>query len=146
MSGTLREAKRKLRDSTAVMELDRLPDDEISAFVEKLSEYINQNTGFSEVLFAEETKHLSLLFGQAWDSLLPTSKTSLISAGVLWKSCAKIGDDKEFDFSGICISATSALESELKRYFYIGFQEYLKKTMAAQATKSGKKLLKIGPR
>lgn len=145
LSGTLREAKRKLRDSTAVMELDRLPDDEISAFIEKLSEYINQNTGFSEVLFAEETKHLSSLFGQAWDSLLPTSKTSLISAGILWKSCAKIGDDKEFDFSGICISATSALENELKRYFYIGFQEYLKKTYGSPSDEKWEETFKNWP-
>lgn len=128
LSGVLREAKSQLRDSATVVESDKLPDETVSAFIEKMSEYINQNTKTSEVLFTEETKHLSLLFGQAWGKLLPTSRTSLISAGVLWKSCAEIKDDKDFDFSGICISATSALENELKRYFYIGFQRYLEKT------------------
>lgn len=47
-----------------------------------------------------------------------------MSAGVLWKSCASITKDN-FDFSGVCISATSALESELKRVFYTGFQNFL---------------------
>src|SRR5699024_1892294 len=56
--------------------------------------------------------------------LLATSRTSLVSAGVLWKSCASITKDN-FDFSGVCISATSALESELKRVFYTGFQNFL---------------------
>lgn len=128
LSGVLQEAKSQIRDSTAVVGPDKLPDEVVSAFIEKMSEYINQKTTSSEVLFNEETKHLSSLFGQAWGKLLPTSRTSLISAGVLWKSCAEIKGDKDFDFSGICISATSALENELKRYFYIGFQRFLEKT------------------
>lgn len=72
----------------------------------------------------QETKHLQSLFGDAWTRLLPTSRTSLISAGVLWKSCSGITKE-HFDFSGVCISATSALEAELKRVFYTGFQKFL---------------------
>lgn len=145
LSGVLREAKSQIRDSTVTVELDKLPDETIAAFVEKMSKYINQNTKSFEVLFTEETKHLSSLFGQAWGKLLPTSRTSLISAGVLWKSCAEIKDDKDFDFSGICISATSALENELKRYFYIGFQRYLEKTYGSPSAENWEETFRNWP-
>jgi hypothetical protein len=59
-----------------------------------------------------------------WDRLLPSTRTSLISAGVLWESCKGI-TNPDFDYSGICISSTSALECELRRWFYIGYQRYL---------------------
>jgi hypothetical protein len=58
-----------------------------------------------------------------WDRLLPSTRTSLISAGVLLDSCQGI-KTKNFDYSGICISATSALEGELRRWFFEGYQNY----------------------
>lgn len=97
---------------------------DVSEFVESTVAYINQTMTSPDVLVEHETKHLQLLFGKSWDRLLPTSRTSLVSAGVLWKSCASITKDN-FDFSGVCISATSALEAELKRVFYTGFQNFL---------------------
>lgn len=145
LSSTLRKAKDQIRENTAEVESDKLPDETVSAFIEKISEYINQNTKSSEVLFDEETKHLAALFGQAWDKLLPTSKTSLISAGVLWKSCAEIKDNEDFDFSGICISATSALENELKRHFFIGFQKYLEKNYGTPSDEEWEETFKNWP-
>lgn len=145
LSSTLREAKNQLRDNAAVVKSDKLTDETVSTFIEKMSEYINQNTKSSEVLFVEETRHLASLFGQAWKKLLPTSRTSLISAGVLWKSCAEIKDDKDFDFSGICISATAALENELKRYFYTGFQRYLEKIYGSPSDEKWEETFKNWP-
>lgn len=108
-----------------------------AAFIEKSAQYINSQVCGDDRLIQEETADLQCVFGSLWDRFLPATQTSLISAGVLWKLCADI-DKKGFDFSGIIIAAASALESELKRVFYTGFQEFMVKrygnpeTMAAQ--------------
>lgn len=68
-------------------------------------------------------------FGPCWDKLLPQSQNALVSASVLLQSCASI-DDAHFDYSGICITATSALESELCKYFFTKLNRYLEKKYA----------------
>lgn len=95
----------------------------IAAFADKLANYLSIHIHGSDTLIQKETANLQSIFGIIWDRLLPTTQTSLVSAGVLWSYCEDIGNN--FDYSGVCISATSALESELKRVFYTGFQEYL---------------------
>ena len=88
-----------------------------------MANYLSIHIHGSDTLIQKETANLQSIFGIIWDRLLPTTQTSLVSAGVLWSYCEDIGNN--FDYSGVCISATSALESELKRVFYTGFQEYL---------------------
>lgn len=96
----------------------------ISDFISSMSMYINDSIKNSNALFEDERKHLLTMFGSGWSKLQSASQTSLVSAGVLWKSCSDI-TKVDFDFSGVCISATSALESELKKWFFIGFQNYM---------------------
>lgn len=67
-----------------------------------------------------------MLFGERWKYLLPSSQISLVSAGALLKRCADI-NTPDFDFSGICICATAALEAELKRVFFDGLLNYMVK-------------------
>ena len=99
----------------------------ISRFIEDSSLYINEEINKANDVVERETDELQKLFGEVWWRLTETSRNSLISASVLWRSCSCI-DKKDFDFSGVCISATSALESELKRVFFDGFQRYMEKT------------------
>lgn len=127
LSTVIAEAKKKVQgcpkdDDTAVAD-----------FIESTSTYINQTMTSPDALVEQETEQLKLLFGKSWDLLLPASKASLISAGVLWKSCARI-TKPGFDFSGVCISATSALEMELKHIFYSGFQAFLEKRYGTPTT------------
>ncbi len=96
----------------------------VSDFIGTSAEYINSTIVVSNDLIDQETLYLQKLFGNAWNQICQTSKTSLISAGVLWMSCAQIRK-ANFDFSGICISATSALEADLKQVFFVGFQRYM---------------------
>ena len=120
LSTVIAEAKKKVQG---------YPEDDdtvVADFIESTSTYINQTMVSPDALVEQETEQLKLLFGKSWDLLLPASKASLISAGVLWKSCARI-TKPGFDFSGVCISATSALEMELKHVFYSGFQAFLEK-------------------
>ncbi len=102
----------------------------ITEMCQSISGYINDNTILcSKSLLEREEKYLQSVFGVAWDRLELDSRTSLISAGVLWKMC--VGIEGDFDYSGICISATTALESELKKYFFTGFQNYINDTYGA---------------
>lgn len=96
----------------------------ISDFITSMSSYINANIKSSNDTIEKERQHLQNIFGSGWNKLQTSSQTSLISAGVLWESCSTITNEN-FDFSGVCISATSALESELKKCFFTGFQNYL---------------------
>ncbi len=96
----------------------------VSSFVKKAVEYINAKTKSVNDLAMQEEAHLKSMFGSHWSRLHESSQTSLISAGVLWKSCAGISRT-DFDFSGVCISAAAALETELKRVFFTGFQKFM---------------------
>lgn len=79
----------------------------ISAFADKLTRYLNEHIRNSDNLIREEIANLQEVFGSTWDKLLPTTRTSLISAGILWNYCTDMGNN--FDYSGVCISATSVL-------------------------------------
>lgn len=96
----------------------------IASFNSNISEYINKNIKITNADIEKERKYLENVFGRGWEKLQSSSQTSLISAGVLWK-CSENITDETFDFSGVCISATSALESELKKWFFIKFQDYI---------------------
>jgi len=126
-----RQLSLEIRDDMEKQEL------KISQFCTEVSGYINaQISDSKEVNLNKEEAYLSSIFGKSWDKLEKDSRTSLISAGVLWKLCAGIKGD--FDYSGICISATSALETELKKYFFVGFQNYLEATYGAPSSYSWK--------
>lgn len=100
----------------------------ISLFTKNVSTHIDCRIGKADDSTVDvERKNLEQLFGVRWSYLMPTSQTSLVSAGVLLKRCANI-NTPNFDFSGICICATSALEAELKRVFFEGFLRYMVNT------------------
>lgn len=101
-------------------------EDAIAASVSKSNDYIQKQVSGATQLIDDETKRLRIAFGSTWEKILPSTQTSLISAGVLWASCAGI-EDQNFDYSGICITTTCGLEATLKSIFYTGFQEYLQK-------------------
>ncbi len=124
---------------------DELEDDcLVAGFIGKSSEYINFHIQEKDELVGKETDSLRLLFGKNWDKLLPTSRISLVSAGVLWKSCAGIVNN-DFDFSGVCISATSALEAELKQIFFTGFQDYLSEKYGEPGSRNRKNIYEYWP-
>lgn len=97
----------------------------VSAFTQDVSAHIGGKISKSgDEIVNQEREGLELLFGEKWNYLMKTSQTSLVSAGVLLKRCSGI-NTPDFDFSGICICATAALEAELKRVFCEGFLTYM---------------------
>ena len=62
---------------------------------------------------------LKEMFGTYWDKLDTYTRKALISAKVFFANCNR-ATYAVLDYSGIIVSATSALENELKRrYFYL---------------------------
>ena len=116
----------------------------IYKFITKLSKYININMDRSDSLINEEQDDLKKRFGPYWSKLLDTTRASLISAAVIWKRCADIVDTK-FDYSGVCISATSALEIELKKIFFDDFKAYIVKTYCQPSETNWRETFDIWP-
>ena len=93
---------------------------------QKINETLEAKTKNMNELLVEEEAYLKGLFGDIWGKLKDDTQSSLKSARVLWRGCAEI-TDKTFDYSGICISLTAALENEVKRVFFFGFQNYMQR-------------------
>lgn len=121
-------------------------DDEalIEQFAHRATDYINAHVKGSNQKVQEEEKHLRNVFGNTWSRLLPSTQSSLISASVLWNLCANISI-AGFDYSGIIIAATSALESELKRVFYTDFQTYMLSKYGNPQTQSAERTYAFWP-
>ena len=123
----LRQSKGALREEAAgCMDEDQM-EKLVGKYMKEMAAYIDRHTVSSASLVEKEREHLRNLFGSAWEKMLPETQTSLVSSGVLWKSCAEI-EDGNLDYSGVIISATSALETELGRWLYYGFQDYMEDT------------------
>lgn len=86
------------------------------------SKFLNSESRFS---FEEEKKSLATVFGTAWEQLDTYTKDSIVSAMVILKE-TKSEEAEGFDYSGVCISATSALENEVRKRFFYDLQNYLK--------------------
>lgn len=127
VSFTNNELKSYLDNERCKLQNSSLPDQDkqVGAFIEHTSSYIDEKVALSgDEIVKKEREGLNMLFGERWNCLLASSQTSLVSAGALLKRCADI-NTPDFDFSGICICATAALEAELKRVFFDGLLEYM---------------------
>lgn len=116
----LETERKKLKETGDVQ-----PEEQVGEFINHTATYIDERVGLSgDEIVKKEREGLRMLFGDRWDHLLSSSQTSLVSAGALLKRCSDI-NTPDFDFSGICICATAALEAELKRVFFDGLLEYM---------------------
>lgn len=124
---------------------DAHPEEKVGEFISHTASYIDERIRISgDETVRIEKKGLQTLFGERWDKLLPTSQTSLVSAGALLKRCADISTP-DFDFSGICICATAALEAELRRVFFDGLLDYMVKKYGDPETLDANEVFKYWP-
>lgn len=97
----------------------------IAQFIASQIKEINNSVLTNKDIVEEEERYLIGLFGEkTWNGLKNETRASLKSARVLWRACSDI-QDENFDYSGICISLTAALEVELKRVLYFGLQRFI---------------------
>lgn len=147
VSFTNNELKSYLENERCKLQNSSLPDQDkqVGAFIEHTSSYIDEKVALSgDEIIKMEREGLSMLFGERWNCLLTSSRTSLVSAGALLKRCADI-NTPDFDFSGICICATAALEAELKRVFFDGLLEYMVSIYGNPDSADAKEIYKYWP-
>lgn len=91
----------------------------------KMDEYICDNIHkYGETNEIKNAKNdLCIVFGKVWYKLDDEVRTSLVSSRVMWLKCKEFSGS--FDYSGVCITATAALESLLTKVFLKNFQDYL---------------------
>ena len=140
----LRGAKEALR-----AQLETTPPEAQDALVDAMCRQVNDaiNSAMahaSDAIVSQEEAHLERLFGESWQKLLPLSRASIVSASVLWQGCAGV-TMPDFDYSGICISVTTALEAELRRVFFDGFGDYLVEKYGAPETLAPEDVFAIWP-
>lgn len=96
-----------------------------STFVNSVAEEIAKIAYNSTSIVNAEENKLKNIFGEYWRRLDAFTRKALVSARVFLANSESIALGG-LDYSGVCISACSALEQELKLRFFIGYKEYLK--------------------
>ena len=112
-------------DTLSETELTEADEKKIGEFCKTVRAAIEKQFDEKNDLIRQSRKDLSNRFGNVWNRLCQETQNSLVSGMTLWKAYKNI-DDPNFDFSGICILATSALENELRKIFFEEFQEFVK--------------------
>ena len=112
-------------DTISESELTEADEKKIGEFCKTVRAVIEKQFDEKNDLIRQSRKNLSNRFGNVWGRLCQETQNSLVSSMTLWKAYKNI-DDANFDFSGICILATSALENELRKIFFEEFQEFVK--------------------
>lgn len=120
------DEKRKLQNVlTAVKGNTAKQEAELVKFFDGVTEKLNGSlTMQSKNVVETEKAYLKSLFGTYWEQLDNYTKTSLLSSRVFLSNCIDSSQD-DLDYSGVVIAVTSALENELKKYFFKGYKGYL---------------------
>lgn len=122
--GVVCDKKGKLPDFTAMKPQEA--EEGRSAFINETAKEIAKLIRKDSAKVELEEAQLKGLFGEYWNMLDGYTKRALVSANVF---AANFRDEayKDLDFSGVVIAATSALENEIKKRFFVGYQKFLTK-------------------
>lgn len=110
--------------------LKYLSEDQIEQILSHLIE--ETTTGIIDKIYKntssvkKEEAQLQGLFGQYWMMLDEYTRKSMLSARVLLNNCSN-PEFADLDHSGVVISASSALENEIKKRLFIGYKKFLHK-------------------
>ena len=103
-------------------EIDRIIHVHTTQCVENILEY--QNNIVKDENYDKEKINLIKIFGEeSWKKLSEKSKTFLITSKFMYNHLSKLNEN--FDYSGICVLTTKALEVEIFNRFYTDFLKYL---------------------
>lgn len=120
------EQKKNLPNESSLHFLDETQVEQIqSRFIEETATKIIDSLQEKSVSVEKEEALLKGMFGEHWFKLDVYTRKSLLSARVLFNQC-RGPEFASLDHSGVVVSATSALENELKCRLFTGFQTFMK--------------------
>lgn len=123
---SVEEQKRNLPNENSLRFLDETQVEQMqSRFIEETAAKIIDSLQEKSVSVEKEEALLKGMFGEHWLKLDAYTRKALVSARVLFNQC-RGPEFASLDHSGIVVSATSALENELKRRLFTGFQAFMK--------------------
>lgn len=103
-------------------EIDRIIQVHTTQCVENILEY--QSNILKDENYDAERSNLIKLFGpDSWKKLSEESKTFLITSKFMYNHLSQLNEN--FDYSGICVLTTKALEVEIFKRFFTDFLSYL---------------------
>ncbi len=110
---------------------NELPEEEYEKIISKFSDKCVKKIRSSieeDVLGSNDCEKMKeeligTLGKSAWKKLSRQSKRFLITSKITFNSLCKLEDD--MDYSGVCLLVTKALEVELTKRFYKGFNKYI---------------------
>lgn len=103
-------------------EIDRIIQVHTTQCVENIIEYQN-NIIKDKNYDLEKTKLIELFSQDSWKKLSDESKTFLITSKFMYNHLSQLNEN--FDYSGICVLTTKALEVEIFKRFFTDFITYL---------------------
>lgn len=129
LSGDQERAKQRVRQLAAeTATLRKTLDDteeSFASYCEKLGKSTVETATADVKNYSAAESELKDIYGSYWDKLQRESQISLISAHTLLKGTA-VFESCGFDYSGVVITATSALENELQKYFFSDLKPLLR--------------------
>lgn len=126
------EQKKNLPSESSLRFLDETQVEQMqSRFIEETATKIIDSLQEKSVSVEKEEALLKGMFGEHWLKLDVYTRKSLLSARVLFNQC-KGPEFASLDHSGVVVSATSALENELKRRLFTGFQTFMKNKLGTE--------------
>lgn len=92
-----------------------------------LRDHIEKESSDKRDKLDEAKNKLIDILGKAnWELMLDDTKKALTTAQYEWDNCKGLPN---YEYSGIVINMNTALESELCRWFFVGFQNYMRNYM-----------------
>ena len=120
------EQKSSLPTESSMRFLDEQQIEQIQAkFIDETAAKIANSLQGKTVSVEKEEALLKGMFGEHWSKLDQYTRKSLLSARVLFDQCQSPAF-ASLDHSGVVVSATSALENELKKRLFVGYQLFMK--------------------
>lgn len=127
LPNVLKEKRRESGcDSLTTINTDELSENDekkVGNFCSSVRRIIENQIREKNDLISNSREELEKRMGGIWSEFSPDTRNSLVSAMTLLRAYRNVSDEC-FDFSGIGILATSALENELRRIFLIDFQKF----------------------
>ena len=105
-------------------EIDRIIQVHTTQCAENILDY-HRNISKDMHYYIEKEKLIKLFGQDSWEKLSDDSKTFLITSKFMYNHLSKLNEN--FDYSGICVLTTKALEVEIFKRFFSDFIEYLDK-------------------
>ena len=133
-ASVIRDSFERIQSVRALLQEDLESNDEfvketaLKRLQDRVAEIVNGLT--QSALSSKDQKYfegylIGELTEEVWEKIDDKSKAFLITAKSSYESMIKLKDSETFDYSGVCLLVTKALEVETTKRFFLSYKDYL---------------------